>query len=362
MRSFISMCSGDVAMKVWMRLRSAGARASAARAMSRSLARESEQMVDSRTAAAMALIDSKSPCEAAAKPASMTSTRSCSSCLAMRTFSSLVIEAPGDCSPSRSVVSKMMRRLDELLMMAPWLTSYLKADRPGGSVAFARIDRFVAGLDDADGLALGHAPEKDDVAGQAVGDKDGEQHFRRVDGHQRQRQRDQEHGDEGHRLAEVHILKTVERHVGHHGQAGEQRDGPRNPLQLHAWDFLVDHQQDEAGHQRRRRRAGQPLEEALVDHFDIGVEAGQAQRTAGAVDKAAIQPSLPRPRSDHSYITSAGAAPKETMSDRLSYWAPNSDWVLVRRAMRPSRPSRIMAMKMAQAACSNFWFIAMTMA
>jgi hypothetical protein len=63
-----------------------GASASAARAMSRSLARDSEQMVDSRTAVAIALIDSKSPGEAAAKPASMTSTRKRSSCLAMRTF------------------------------------------------------------------------------------------------------------------------------------------------------------------------------------------------------------------------------------------------------------------------------------
>jgi hypothetical protein len=46
----------------------------------------------------------------AAKPASITSTRSRSSCRAMRSFSSFVMEAPGDCSPSRSVVSKMNRR------------------------------------------------------------------------------------------------------------------------------------------------------------------------------------------------------------------------------------------------------------
>jgi hypothetical protein len=42
------------------------------------------------------------------KPASITSTRSRSSWRAMRSFSSRVIEAPGDCSPSRKVVSKMM--------------------------------------------------------------------------------------------------------------------------------------------------------------------------------------------------------------------------------------------------------------
>ena len=91
-------------------------------------------MVDSRTTEAIALMDSKSPCEAAAKPASMTSTRRRSSCLAMRTFSSLVIDAPGDCSPSRSVVSKMSRRLDELFIVAPllWLRclKMLRAYRP----------------------------------------------------------------------------------------------------------------------------------------------------------------------------------------------------------------------------------------
>jgi hypothetical protein len=96
-------------MKVWMRERAAPLSASAERAMSRSLARASEQTVDSlidvgnrRTASKVAVADE------AAKPASMTSTRSRSSCRAMRSFSSRVIEAPGDCSPSRKVVSKMM--------------------------------------------------------------------------------------------------------------------------------------------------------------------------------------------------------------------------------------------------------------
>jgi hypothetical protein len=41
------------------------------------------------------------------------------------------------------------------------------------------------------------------------------------------------------------------------------------------------------------------------------------------------------------------------MSDRLSYSAPKSVWVLVMRAMRPSKPSRIMAAKMPSAAASK---------
>jgi hypothetical protein len=109
-RSFFSMCSGEVAMKVWMRRFSQPASASAARLMSLSLARASEQTVESLTELAIERTASKSPLLEAAKPASITSTRSRSSCLAMRSFSSRVIEAPGLCSPSRSVVSKMIRR------------------------------------------------------------------------------------------------------------------------------------------------------------------------------------------------------------------------------------------------------------
>ena len=70
----------------------------------------------------------------------------------------------------------------------------------------------------------------------------------------------------------------------------------------------------------------------------------------------------PRSRSAHSYITSAGAAPNDTMSARLSYSAPNADWVRVSRATRPSMLSRTIATKIATAAFSNSWFIACTIA
>jgi hypothetical protein len=108
MRSFFSMCSGDVAMNVWIRALLAGLSASAARWMSLSLARASEQIVLSLTSPAIVWIASKSPFELAAKPASITSTFIRSRCFAMRIFSSFVIDAPGDCSPSRNVVSKMI--------------------------------------------------------------------------------------------------------------------------------------------------------------------------------------------------------------------------------------------------------------
>ena len=104
------MCSGLVAMKVWMRFLAAGSSASAARSMSARPARASEQTTLSLTLFAISLTARKSPSEAIAKPASITSTPICSSSSAIFSFSATVIEAPGDCSPSRSVVSKMMMR------------------------------------------------------------------------------------------------------------------------------------------------------------------------------------------------------------------------------------------------------------
>ena len=110
MRSFFSMWMGLVAMKVWMRPDLAGLIAPPAAWMSRSLARASEHTVEFWIVSAIVRIASASPGLAAANPASITSTPSFSSWRAMRTFSSLVIDAPGLCSPSRKVVSKINKR------------------------------------------------------------------------------------------------------------------------------------------------------------------------------------------------------------------------------------------------------------
>src|SRR6266853_1445731 len=82
--------------------------ASIPRWMSRSLARHSPATVESLIAPATACTASKSPFDDAGKPASITSTRILSNSRAMRNFSSLVIDAPGLCSPSRMVVSNMI--------------------------------------------------------------------------------------------------------------------------------------------------------------------------------------------------------------------------------------------------------------
>ena len=84
--------------------------ASHARSIASASAWARAQIADPFTSSAIRRTASKSPCEATGKPASMTSTPSFSSCRAISSFSSILRVAPGACSPSRSVVSKMITR------------------------------------------------------------------------------------------------------------------------------------------------------------------------------------------------------------------------------------------------------------
>ena len=108
MRSLSCRCDFDTPMPVWMRGRAAPASAAAAVSMSLGTARDSPHTtVASPTSAEMRCTLSKSPGLEIGKPASMTSTPKRTSWRAISSFSSVFIDAPGDCSPSRSVVSKM---------------------------------------------------------------------------------------------------------------------------------------------------------------------------------------------------------------------------------------------------------------
>src|SRR5713101_3893876 len=107
MCSFACKCKSDVARKTCIRGCFAGFRASAAARMSSLRARASAAIGTSRTSFATAFTASRSPFDAIGNPASITSTPSAASCRAMRIFSSVFIENPGDCSPSLSVVSNI---------------------------------------------------------------------------------------------------------------------------------------------------------------------------------------------------------------------------------------------------------------
>src|SRR6185437_146069 len=93
-----------------MRCFGASRSALAASSMSSRLQRARPQMMAPGTSRPTALTLSQSPREAAGKPASITSTPSSVSARATRSFSGCVMLQPGDCSPSRSVVSKISTR------------------------------------------------------------------------------------------------------------------------------------------------------------------------------------------------------------------------------------------------------------
>ncbi len=104
-----SMCRrwmGEVEMNTWIRARSASRMASQARSTSLGSVRARAQMTGPRTSRAMAWTARNSPGEVMGKPASITSTFSRASCRAISSFSSGDRLTPGDCSPSRRVVSK----------------------------------------------------------------------------------------------------------------------------------------------------------------------------------------------------------------------------------------------------------------
>ncbi len=117
--SLCSMCSGEVARKVWMRGLAASLTASQVRSMSLSRARDSPATWQCLISLAMTRTASKSPSLAMGKPASMTSTPRLSRRRAIRIFSRRFMVAPGDCSPSRRVVSKIMTRLGRFMGNAP---------------------------------------------------------------------------------------------------------------------------------------------------------------------------------------------------------------------------------------------------
>ena len=95
----------------------AGASARAASSMSSSWQRASAHTIGPCTSRATAVTLSKSPRDAAGNPASMTSTPSSASARATRSFSGWAMLQPGDCSPSRSVVSKINTRSGSEIMV-----------------------------------------------------------------------------------------------------------------------------------------------------------------------------------------------------------------------------------------------------
>src|SRR5882762_5799020 len=267
--------------------------ASTPRWTSRSLARHRPATVASLITPATACTASKSPFEEAGKPASITSTRMRSSCRAMRSFSSLVIEAPGLCSPSRMVVSNMMSRsfmVPLRIRMPEIVPRRLLAPRPGtaelglGLCAReaqqqTRQEQAAEGEAESEGAEM-HAgqyngfpgllqprgapraallPQPIHVPGQPVCDKQQEQDDGRIRGYQDEAEDDQQDHGERDGASQVDVLEAVERHVAHHRQPrvkGQERGHPRHAVVVDG-NLVVARKPKKSGHQGCRCRARQ---------------------------------------------------------------------------------------------------------
>ena len=140
LRIWYFMCRGLVLMKVWMRGTSACLTASQQTRMSFSMARARPAMRGPLASAAIAFTASKSSGEAIGNPASMMSTRSLASCRATSSFSARFMLAPGACSPSRSVVSKIL--MCRVVLTSPSLPPWRRAWPSGRSERRCLIERW----------------------------------------------------------------------------------------------------------------------------------------------------------------------------------------------------------------------------
>ena len=126
-------------MNTWMRGFSAWRTASHARSTSLNPVRDSAAIVGPCTPLAMASTASKSPWLAIGNPASMMSTPRRASWSAISSFSPTSREIPGDCSPSRRVVSKMIHPVahDQLSCSQVWVSVAFRGNekppRPEGT-------------------------------------------------------------------------------------------------------------------------------------------------------------------------------------------------------------------------------------
>src|SRR5919106_1520138 len=252
----------EVATKVWMRGRRAYRTASQQRSMSPNPTRLSPQMMGAWSSAptwrATSRVASKSSSEEIGNPASMTSTFSRASWRAISSFSMVFMENPGACSPSRSVVSKMMTRSIETSSLGRFLAGRRLGRGGGGGAAddeAADRTRERVTAEDQEQEDLVHG--RHDHAGQ----------------HHRQQRLDRP------APGEVDLLERPVAERGDHQQ--RQQIGRHGDRDADGASRLVALQQDdERGDDAGRGRRGEAHEEPAVHGAGLHVEASQAERAA----------------------------------------------------------------------------------
>src|SRR5579863_3927073 len=129
----------EVARNTWITGFSASLTASQQASMSLTAARASPATATPFTWRAISLTAARSPGDAAGKPASIMSTLRRTSFSATWSFSSVVIVAPGDCSPSRKVVSKIRMTAGSAMISFPPCRDAIYRVHPGYRVVFLHL-------------------------------------------------------------------------------------------------------------------------------------------------------------------------------------------------------------------------------
>ncbi len=106
-----------------------------------------------------------------------------------------------------------------------------------------------------------------------------EQHDRRVDRDQRDRERHEQQLRVAHALARGAVLEAAVGKLAHHQDRSQQRDREGEHQAGKPGHVVLVRERDEGGHDRGPRRARQALEIALVLGRRARVESGEAQRS-----------------------------------------------------------------------------------
>src|SRR4030042_762262 len=266
-------------------------RASQARSMSPGVVRASPAICGPRTSWETRLTDSKSPGELLGNPASITSTFRRSSWRAILIFSSRFMLAPGDCSPSRSVVSKI---LIFSIVQNPrswagresaWLGPAVENDKKIVACGLYPVSpqvhlcRFLLR-----NQGFGHPPATEDKSENRTGDginqRKTEECILGLIGHND----DQQNGD--HRPAERVAAKELDifEPIIFHGANHQKRQNIRSNKDREMFadprvpELVKD--QDRRSNHDGSGRGGQAAEIAALPRIHLDVETGQAQGAA----------------------------------------------------------------------------------
>src|SRR5659263_62090 len=144
---------------------------------------------------------------------------------------------------------------------------------------------FGRGADDTGLYAFGLTPYVNTVSAETVHSKHTKHDNGWIDIDDGNTQRDQHNHDKGHTLFHVDIFETVERNIGHHGQARIQSHCKHRPCHSRALHAKVRHQPDKTSHQCSSSGRRQTLKITFINDRRVHIKPRQSQGCTGAIHK-----------------------------------------------------------------------------